>query len=57
MLCLVCITISTRAMAYVYSHYIILLLFLGGGEMISDVFYDHSTYQEPPSRLVNSPTY
>ncbi|CAN6678577.1 unnamed protein product [Malus baccata var. baccata] len=31
--------------------------FLGGGEMISDVFYDHSTYQEPPSRLVNSPTY
>ncbi|KAM1316668.1 hypothetical protein ACFX13_020418 [Malus domestica] len=25
--------------------------FLGGGEMISDVFYDHSTYQEPPSRF------
>lgn len=26
---------------------------LGGGEMISDVFLDHSTYAEPPSRLVN----
>ncbi|XWS52645.1 hypothetical protein CRYUN_Cryun11dG0088600 [Craigia yunnanensis] len=26
--------------------------FLGGGEMISDVFLDHSTYAEPPSRLV-----
>ncbi|KAJ4824121.1 Cysteine desulfurase 1, chloroplastic [Turnera subulata] len=25
--------------------------FLGGGEMISDVFLDHSTYQEPPSRF------
>ena len=30
-----------------------LSLFLGGGEMISDVFLDHSTYAEPPSRLVN----
>ncbi|RWR92240.1 cysteine desulfurase 1, chloroplastic [Cinnamomum micranthum f. kanehirae] len=27
--------------------------FLGGGEMISDVFLDHSTYAEPPSRYVN----
>lgn len=27
--------------------------FVGGGEMISDVFLDHSTYAEPPSRLVN----
>lgn len=26
---------------------------LGGGEMISDVFLDHSTFAEPPSRLVN----
>lgn len=26
-------------------------LLLGGGEMISDVFLDHSTYAEPPSRL------
>lgn len=26
---------------------------LGGGEMISDVFLDHSTYAEPPSRYVN----
>lgn len=25
--------------------------FLGGGEMISDVFLDHSTYAEPPSRF------
>lgn len=25
---------------------------LGGGEMISDVFLDHSTYADPPSRLV-----
>ncbi|CAN1145269.1 Cysteine desulfurase 1, chloroplastic [Linum perenne] len=25
--------------------------FLGGGEMISDVFFDHSTYAEPPSRF------
>ena len=24
----------------------------GGGEMISDVFLDHSTYADPPSRLV-----
>lgn len=24
----------------------------GGGEMISDVYLDHSTYTEPPSRLV-----
>ena len=24
----------------------------GGGEMISDVYLDHSTYAEPPSRLV-----
>ncbi|KEH35237.1 SufS subfamily cysteine desulfurase [Medicago truncatula] len=27
--------------------------FLGGGEMISDVYLDHSTYAEPPSRFVN----
>ncbi|KAF9594569.1 hypothetical protein IFM89_033539 [Coptis chinensis] len=27
--------------------------FLGGGEMISDVFLDYSTYAEPPSRLMN----
>ncbi|KAI9185172.1 hypothetical protein LWI28_004991 [Acer negundo] len=26
--------------------------FLGGGEMISDVFLDHPTYAEPPSGLV-----
>ncbi|CAL9768128.1 unnamed protein product, partial [Musa acuminata subsp. burmannicoides] len=26
--------------------------FLGGGEMISDVFQDYSTYAEPPSRSV-----
>lgn len=26
---------------------------LGGGEMISDVFLDHSTFAQPPSRLVN----
>ncbi|KAH9301268.1 hypothetical protein KI387_012851, partial [Taxus chinensis] len=25
--------------------------FLGGGEMIADVFLDHSTYAEPPSRF------
>ncbi|KAG8379296.1 hypothetical protein BUALT_Bualt07G0073700 [Buddleja alternifolia] len=25
--------------------------FLGGGEMISDVYFDHSTYAEPPSRF------
>ncbi|KAK1587522.1 hypothetical protein Q3G72_013818 [Acer saccharum] len=25
--------------------------FLGGGEMISDVFLDHSTYADPPSRF------
>ncbi|XP_057505303.1 cysteine desulfurase 1, chloroplastic-like isoform X2 [Actinidia eriantha] len=25
--------------------------FLGGGEMISDVYLDHSTYAEPPSRF------
>lgn len=25
--------------------------FLGGGEMIQDVFLDHSTYAEPPSRF------
>ncbi|CAN0902652.1 Cysteine desulfurase 1, chloroplastic [Linum grandiflorum] len=25
--------------------------FLGGGEMISDVFFDHSTYADPPSRF------
>ncbi|RVW28201.1 Cysteine desulfurase 1, chloroplastic [Vitis vinifera] len=25
--------------------------FLGGGEMISDVFLDHSTFAEPPSRF------
>ncbi|XP_047967088.1 cysteine desulfurase 1, chloroplastic-like [Salvia hispanica] len=25
--------------------------FLGGGEMISDVFLDHSTYAEPPSKF------
>ncbi|XP_010480390.1 PREDICTED: cysteine desulfurase 1, chloroplastic, partial [Camelina sativa] len=25
--------------------------FLGGGDMISDVFLDHSTYAEPPSRF------
>lgn len=30
-----------------------LLSFLGGGEMISDVFLDHSTFAEPPSRLVS----
>lgn len=29
----------------------ILLLSAGGGEMISDVYLDHSTYAEPPSRL------
>ncbi|XP_008218813.1 PREDICTED: cysteine desulfurase 1, chloroplastic [Prunus mume] len=29
----------------------VLPLFLGGGEMISDVFLDHSTYAEPPSRF------
>lgn len=28
------------------------LLVLGGGEMISDVYLDHSTYAEPPSRFV-----
>ena len=32
---------------------LIFSFFLGGGEMISDVFLDHSTYAEPPSRLVN----
>jgi hypothetical protein len=26
---------------------------LGGGEMISDVYLDYSTYAEPPSRLVS----
>ena len=25
--------------------------FMGGGEMIQDVFLDHSTYAEPPSRF------
>ena len=25
--------------------------FLGGGEMIQDVYLDHSTYAEPPSRF------
>lgn len=25
----------------------------GGGEMIADVFLDHSTYAEPPSRSVS----
>ena len=25
--------------------------FLGGGEMIQDVFLEHSTYAEPPSRF------
>ncbi|CAL5203619.1 unnamed protein product [Lathyrus oleraceus] len=25
--------------------------FLGGGEMIADVYFDHSTYAEPPSRF------
>ncbi|GER40161.1 cysteine desulfurase family protein [Striga asiatica] len=25
--------------------------FLGGGEMISDVYFEHSTYAEPPSRF------
>lgn len=25
----------------------------GGGEMISDVFLDHSTFADPPSRLVD----
>lgn len=24
---------------------------MGGGEMIRDVYFDHSTYQEPPSRF------
>lgn len=28
--------------------------FVGGGEMISDVFLDHSTYLDPPSRLVKT---
>ncbi|XLR04180.1 hypothetical protein S83_070378, partial [Arachis hypogaea] len=28
-----------------------MLPFLGGGEMISDVFLDHSTWAEPPSRF------
>lgn len=27
---------------------------VGGGEMIADVFLDHSTYAEPPSRLAYS---
>lgn len=31
----------------------VFFLFSGGGEMISDVFLDHSTYAEPPSRFVN----
>lgn len=25
----------------------------GGGEMISEVFLDHSTFADPPSRLVD----
>nr|CAB3449666.1 unnamed protein product [Digitaria exilis] len=29
--------------------------FLGGGEMIADVFNDKSTYAEPPSRLLSVP--
>lgn len=40
-----------------YDLKLILMLFsrfLGGGEMISDVFLDHSTYAEPPSRFVQS---
>lgn len=28
------------------------LVFVGGGEMIADVFLDHSTYAESPSRYV-----
>lgn len=29
------------------------VLYVGGGEMISDVFLDHSTFADPPSRLVD----
>lgn len=31
---------------------VMLFWITGGGEMIADVFLDHSTYAEPPSRLV-----
>lgn len=31
----------------------LLNIFAGGGEMISEVFLDHSTYADPPSRLIN----
>lgn len=34
-----------------FSEMYIMVVIAGGGEMISDVFLDHSTYADPPSRL------
>ncbi|KAL0355276.1 UNVERIFIED_CONTAM: Cysteine desulfurase 1, chloroplastic [Sesamum radiatum] len=45
---------SHKASGSLYGKYELLSTmppFLGGGEMISDVYLDHSTYAEPPSRF------